>query len=109
MGMENLEKLIQDFYSGSFSHYNSEVVKNLSVEIDSLLVKLKNMILDVDNNLYTGDSVQALKKIRNRLSSKIRDLESETLTPKPGWSNTNNVDQNSAKLFQVMLEFKKTL
>lgn len=38
--IENLEKLIQDFYSGSFSNFNSEVVKNLSVEIDSLLVKV---------------------------------------------------------------------
>jgi len=102
--MENLEKLIQDFYSGSFSHYNSEVVKNLSVEIDSLLVKLKNMILDVDNNLYTGDSVQALKKIRNRLTSQIRDLEAETVNTK---IRLEQYQQCGPELSQIVSSYAK--
>lgn len=102
--IENLEKLIQDFYSGSFSNFNSEVVKNLSVEIDSLLVKLKNMILDVDNNLYTGDSVQALKKIRNRLSSKIRDLESETVNTK---TRLEQYQQCGPELSQIVSSYAR--
>jgi len=77
---DNLEILIKDYFCGSFARNNSEVVKNLSVEIDSLMVKVRNMILDVDNNMYTGDSVQALKKIRNRLTSQIKDVESEILS-----------------------------
>ena len=74
---DNMETLVKSYYCGSFASHSSDIVKCLSVEIDSLLVKVRNMILEVDTNLYTRDSVMALKKVRNRIQSQINKTESD--------------------------------
>ena len=80
--IENMEKLIVDYFCGSFSKNNADKVKNLSVEIDSFLVKVKTMILEVENNLYTGDSVMALRKIKTKLTGQIKEMEREMINTK---------------------------
>ena len=72
-----MEVLIKQFFCGSFTANNADIVKNFSVEIESLMMKVRNMTLDVENNLYTGDNVQALKKVRNTLVKQTKELESK--------------------------------
>ena len=75
--VNNVEVLIKQFFCGSFTANNVDIVKNFSVEIESLMMKVRNMTLDVENNLYTGDNVQALKKVRNTLVKQTKELESK--------------------------------
>lgn len=75
--VNNVEVLIKQYFCGSFTANNVDIVKNFSVEIESLMMKVRNMTLDVENNLYTGDNVQALKKIRNTMVKQSKELESK--------------------------------
>lgn len=73
----NMSILVENFACGTFAERNSDILKNYSVEVESLLAKLQKMILDVKTSTYTATNVQALRKIRNKLNTQTQCLESE--------------------------------
>ena len=73
----NMNTLVESYACGTFAETNSDIMKNYSVEIESLMAKLQKMILDVKTSTYTATKVQALRKIRNKLSSQTQSFESE--------------------------------
>ena len=73
----NMNTLVENYACGTFAERNSDILKNYSVEVESLMAKLQKMILDVETRTYTATNVQALRKIRNKLTSQTQSLESE--------------------------------
>jgi len=74
-----LESLITKYYCGSIASSNATVVKNLSVEVECLLAYTQSKTLEIEVQTYTGDSVLALRKVRNKLTSRMKDLEKENI------------------------------
>ena len=73
----NMNTLVENFACGTFAERNSDILKNYSVEVESLMAKLQKMILDVKTSTYTATNVQALRKIRNKLNTQTQSLEAE--------------------------------
>ena len=73
----NMSTLVENYACGTFAERNSDILKNYSVEVESLMAKLQKIILDVKTSTYTATNVQALRKIRNKLNSQTQSLESE--------------------------------
>ena len=80
------------------------MIKNLSVEIDGLLVKIRNIILEVEISLYKRDSVLALKKVKNKVQSRINQTESQILDTR---TKLEQYQKCGPELSNIVVEFAK--
>ena len=101
---ENMENLIRNYFCGSFASHSADVIKNLSVEIDGLLVKIRNIILEVEISLYKRDSVLALKKVKNKVQSRINQTESQILDTR---TKLEQYQKCGPELSNIVVEFAK--
>ena len=99
-----LETLITKYYCGSIASANATVVRNLSVEVECLLAYAQSRILEVEVATYTGDGVIALKKVRNKLTAKIKELEKENLDLR---SQLQQYERCGPELTEIVIEFSK--
>ena len=99
-----LQTLVTKYYCGSIASANATVVRNLSVEVDCLLAYTQCKTLEIEVATYTGDGVQALKKIRNKLLAKIKELEKENLDLR---SRLEQYEKCGPELTDIVVEFSK--
>jgi len=98
------QTLITKFYCGSISSANATDVRNLSVEVECLLEYTQSKTLEIEVATYTGDAVLALRKIRNKLTAKIKDLEKENIDLR---SLLEQYEKCGPELTAIVAEFSK--
>lgn len=99
-----LEDLITKYYCGSIASANATVVKNLSVEVECVLAYTQSKTQEIEVATYTGDGVLALRKIRNKLTAKIKELEKENLGLR---SRLQQYEMCGPELTDIVREFSK--
>jgi len=99
-----LETLINKYYCGSIASSNATVVKNLSVEVECLLSYTQTKALEIEVQTYTGDSVLALRKVKNKLTSKIKDFDKENIDLR---SRLEQYEKCGPELTDIVAEFSK--
>merc|ERR1712038_1788463 len=99
-----LQTLVTKYYCGSIASSNATVVRNLSVEVECLLAYTQSKALEIEVQTYTGDTVLALRKVRNKLTSKIKDLEKENIDLR---SRLEQYEKCGPELTDIVAEFTK--
>lgn len=99
-----LETLITKYYCGSIASSNATVVRNLSVEVECLLSYTQTKALEIEVQTYTGDSVLAVRKVKNKLTSKIKDFDQENIDLR---SRLEQYEKCGPELTDIVAEFSK--
>lgn len=99
-----LENLITKYYCGSIASANANMVRNLSVEVECVLAYAQSKALEIEVATYTGDGVLALRKIRNKLTAKIKELEKENLDLR---SRLQQYEMCGPELTDIVSQFSK--
>ena len=99
-----LETIVTKFYCGSIASTTATDVRNLSVEVECLLMYTLSKTLEIEVATYTGDAVLALRKIRNKLTAKIKDLEKENIELR---SRLEQYEKCGPELSAIVAEFSK--
>merc|ERR550525_2312112 len=73
----HLETLVMKHCLGCTAEHTSTTVNYLKAKTEALALKLRCLELEVLNATYTKDSVAALRKVREKLRSRLQEREQE--------------------------------
>jgi len=107
--VEKLTILIKNHFCGSRAKVNVTLVKYMSAKCEALLLKLKCLELEILNATYTRDSVVALRKIRNKLSGQIKEVQSELLNLKSTLEQYNQCGPEFSELVREYARLQKEI
>jgi len=99
-----LETLVKRHCLGSTAEHTATTVTYLKAKTEALALKLRCLELEVLNATYTKDSVAALRKVREKLCSRLQEREQELSNLR---SSLNQYQAAGPDFAPIVLEFAR--